>query len=316
LALKLPFFIVITKIDMVEPVVLNQTLEDLKKLLQAGAVNRKPMVVTNPEDILPLSDTMNSDRICPIFTVSSVSGQNIDKLTKFLYLLKSRNEYNSMIGGIDEPTEFDIHERFNVQGSGLVVSGTVRSGTVRVGQTLLCGPDKNRKFRPVVVKTIHVNRVNEETAPAGSFCCFSIKSKDKKEELTKDDFRKGMCLLDPALQPMPTWEFDAEILVLNHSTLIKKGYQAVLHCGVIRQTVTIKAMNKENLKARDNALIRFRFMYHPEYLKKDLTILLREGRTKILGVITNLIKENDEAPKLELIKTEEEMQEKPIGPVN
>jgi hypothetical protein len=39
--------------------------------------------------------------------------------------------------------------------------------------------------------------------------------------------------------------------------------------------------------------VRFRFMYSPEYLKLGVTILLREGRTKILGTITRLVPDRD-----------------------
>lgn len=297
LALKLPFFIVVTKVDMVEKVVLDKTLDDLKKLLKSNTVNRKPMVITNDGEVEAAAMALASDKICPILPLSSVTGENINKLTRFLYLLKTRNQENSMIGGIDEPVEIDIHERFNVTGIGLVVSGALRSGTVKLGQDLLCGPDRFKKFRRVTVKSIHVNRVPVEEAQSGNFVCCAIRSTNKKEDLTKDDFRKGMCLLDPSLEPTPVWEFDAEIVVLHHGTTIKDGYQAVMHCGVVRQQVSILNMDKSVLRAKDNAHIRFRFMYHPEYLKKDSTILLREGRTKILGIITQIYGSDKEIGK-------------------
>lgn len=46
------------------------------------------------------------------------------------------------------------------------------------------------------------------------------------------------------------------------------------------------------LRTNDKGIVRFRFMYAPEYLKPGLTILLREGRTKILGTIVNLLADN------------------------
>jgi GTPase len=52
-----------------------------------------------------------------------------------------------------------------------------------------------------VIKTIHVNRVAAEECFAGSFATFSIKAINKKDELNKTDFRKGMCLLDPSIKP-------------------------------------------------------------------------------------------------------------------
>ena len=293
LAIKLPFFIVMTKIDMVEKVVADKTIEELKTLLKTNAVNRKPVLISNDKDMEVCADAIVSDRICPIFTVSSVNGENVDRLTKFIYNLRTRNQFNEMIGSIDAPVEFDIHERFVVTGVGLVVSGTLRSGTIKIGQVLLCGPDKFKKFRAVTVRSIHVNRVVEEEAYAGSFCCFSIKAVNKKEELLKTDFRKGMCLLSPELDPIPVWQFEAEVIVLHHATTIKEGYQAVMHCGVVRQTVCIEKMTKEVLRAKDSDVLSFKFMYHPEFIKKDSRIILREGRTKILGVITKVIRPNE-----------------------
>ena len=138
-----------------------------------------------------------------------------------------------------------------------------------------------------------MNRVPEDEAYAGSFCCFSIKALNKKEELQKADFRKGMCVLDPQIDPIPVWQFEAEVIVLHHATTIKLGYQAVMHCGVIRQTVCIEKMTREVLRAKDSDVLSFKFMYHPEFIKKDSRIILREGRTKILGVVTRVIKPND-----------------------
>jgi len=293
LALKLPFFVVVTKIDMTPSEVVDNTLKTLHKLLTASSVNRKPLIVNSKEDIEISANAMVSDRICPIFQISSVSGTGVPELTNFIYKLKTRNLQNASIGSIDDPSEFDIHEKFIVTGVGIVVSGTLRAGTVKVGDTLLCGPDKFRSFRPVTIRSIHVNRVPTDVAYAGSFCCFSIKNVGKKGEMGKKDFRKGMILIDQVLEPKPSWEFDAEVVVLHHSTTIQDGYQAVMHCGVIRQTVSIKQMSQDLLRTNDKGLIRFKFLYHPEYINKDSTILLREGRTKILGVVTTVYNVNE-----------------------
>lgn len=70
----------------------------------------------------------------------------------------------------------------------------------------------------------------------------------------------------------------------------------MLHCGVIRQAVNLKKIyqnEEELLRNEDRGLVRFRFMYSPEYIKLGLTILLREGRTKILGTITRLITDKE-----------------------
>ena len=67
LALKLPFFVVITKIDMTPPEITQNTINVLKKILTASSVNRKPLLVDNDEINHTAAEALISDRICPIF---------------------------------------------------------------------------------------------------------------------------------------------------------------------------------------------------------------------------------------------------------
>ena len=78
------------------------------------------------------------------------------------------------------------------------------------------------------------------------------------------------------------------MVILHHATTIKPNYQAVIHCGVIRQAAKVVEMNKDLLRTGDKGHIKFRFMYRPEYLKIGTTILFREGRTKGLGVVSSV----------------------------
>lgn len=43
-----------------------------------------------------------------------------------------------------------------------------------------------------------------------------------------------MVLIDPNIKIEPVREFEANVNVLHHPTTMSPGYQAVLHCGVIR----------------------------------------------------------------------------------
>jgi len=44
----------------------------------------------------------------------------------------------------------------------------------------------------------------------------------------------------------------------------------------------------EHLRSGERGVVKFRFMYNTEYIKPQSIILLREGRTKIYGVITKV----------------------------
>ena len=48
--------------------------------------------------------------------------------------------------------------------------------------------------------------------------------------------------------------------------LQQNHYQAVIHCGIIRQTAAIEEINRECLRTGDNAVCKFRFMMRSEYL--------------------------------------------------
>jgi GTPase len=45
LALEIPFFIVITKIDMVDKETLKKTIFEIKKIMKASFVNKKPFLI-------------------------------------------------------------------------------------------------------------------------------------------------------------------------------------------------------------------------------------------------------------------------------
>ena len=289
LALEIPFFLVITKIDMVEPEILKKTIKTLSKLLMCSAVSKKPMLVNydNPGEVEVAIEALRSTKVCPIFKVSNVTNYGMPELTRFMFLMKNRKGVKEL-GKPSDFVEFDVHEKFIVNGVGLVVSGLLKSGSIVGGQNLFLGPDKYNYFKMVQVKSIHFARVPVEKAFAGQFCCIALKSLKKKEELKKEDIRKGIVLLEANNLPKSCRGFEAEVAVLHHSSTIKPGYESVLHCGVIRQSVRIIAMDKGVIRTGDKAIIKFRFMFTPEYIKPNSTFLLREGRTKILGQITRL----------------------------
>lgn len=238
--------------------------------------------------MLPIAQAMDKNRICPIFCVSNVTGEGLPKLVEFLSLIQSRIGTSGLFKSPSEPVEFFIDGVYQVTGVGLVVAGTMKSGTVTPNSTLLLGPDKSGQFKQVIVKTIHHKRVAVEKCVSGQAVCFHIKSVDKKYQLKRNNFRKGMVLIDKSLPPSIVYEFEAEVVILHHATTIKTNYQAVIHCGVVRQAAKVLDMNKDILRTGDKGHIRFKFMYRPEYLQVGTTILFREGKTKGLGIVSDI----------------------------
>ena len=61
-----------------------------------------------------------------------------------------------------------------------------------------------------------------------------------------------MVLVEASLHPHASWEFDADIAILTHSTTIAPKYQAVIHCEIVRQAARVVAMDRERLRSGDS----------------------------------------------------------------
>ncbi|KAJ3103986.1 GTP-binding protein 1 [Phlyctochytrium planicorne] len=279
LALQVPVYIVITKIDMCPANVLESTVKQLSKILKSSGCRKIPIFVKTVGDVIVTASNFVSERICPIFMVSNITGEGLDLLKMFLNILhaNSLGRYDT-----EKPVEYQITDTFSVPGVGTVVSGTIISGLVHVGDSLLLGPDSTGQFVPTIIKSIQRKRVNVPCASAGQSASFALK------KIKRSSLRKGMVMLSKSLNPKAVYEFEAEILVLYHSTTIGAKYQAMLHCGCVRQTAKIVGMDKQVLRTGDRAAVRFRFIQHPEYLKIGTRLLFREGRTKGVGKVISL----------------------------
>lgn len=277
LALNVPVFVVVTKIDMCPPNVLQETLKMLQRILKSPGCRKIPVIVQNTDDVVCSATNFTSERMCPIFQVSNVSGENLDLLTMFLNLLSTRLKSETTA-----PAEFQIDDTFSVPGVGTVVSGTLLQGTIKLNDTLLLGPDALGHFQQITVKSIHRKRMPVREVKGGQTASFSLK------KVKRSSIRKGMVMVSPKLEPKACWEFEGEILVLHHPTTISVRYQAMVHVGSVRQTATIMNMTKEHLRTGDKSIVRFRFIKNPEYLKTDMRMVFREGRTKAIGNITKL----------------------------
>ncbi|KAL8592665.1 GTP-binding protein 1 [Nucella lapillus] len=277
LALNVPVFVVVTKVDMCPPNVLQETLKLLTRILKSPGCRKIPVIVQNKDDVVCSATNFTSERMCPVFQVSNVTGENLDLLKMFLNLLSTRVKCD-----LSKPPEFQIDDTFSVPGVGTVVSGTLLQGYIKLNDTLLLGPDALGQFQPIVIKSIHRKRMPVREVRGGQTASFALK------KIKRSSIRKGMVMVSPRLEPKACWEFEGEILVLHHPTTISVRYQAMVHVGSVRQTATIIQMTEEHLRTGDKAMVRFRFIKNPEYLKNNMRLVFREGRTKAVGTITNL----------------------------
>lgn len=170
LALNVPVFVVVTKIDMCPPNVLQDTMKLLVRILKSPGCRKIPVIVHSEDDVIVSATNFVSERLCPIFQVSNVTGKNLDLLKMFLNLLSTR-----MPNSDSEPAEFQIDDTYSVPGVGTVVSGTTLKGVIKLNDILLLGPDPLGHFQPVAIKSIHRKRMPVREVHGGQTASFALK---------------------------------------------------------------------------------------------------------------------------------------------
>mmetsp|Transcript_39503 Transcript_39503/g.87887 ORF Transcript_39503/g.87887 Transcript_39503/m.87887 type:complete len:658 (-) Transcript_39503:428-2401(-) len=277
LALKVPVFFIITKVDIAPEHILRQTVQALTAILKKPGVKKKPFLVRNVDDVLLCARNVNTDSLAPIFLTSAVTGKGLELVRLFYNLIPQRQRW---VERQRDLPEFVVDETFGVPGVGTVVAGTVKRGIITPNMTLLMGPDiADGTFKPVSIKSIHYKRLPVQQVVAGQTAALALK------KIKRNQVRKGMVLVDERIKPKASWEFDADIAILTHSTTIQPRYQAVIHCEIVRQAARVVAMDCERLRSGDRACVRFRFIQRPEYLVANTRFVFREGKTKGIGIV-------------------------------
>uniref|UniRef100_A0A8C1LW89 GTP-binding protein 2 n=1 Tax=Cyprinus carpio TaxID=7962 RepID=A0A8C1LW89_CYPCA len=284
MALKVPIFIVVSKVDLCAKGTVERTVRQLERILKQPGCNKVPMLVSSTDDAVTAAQKFaQSPSITPIFTLSSVSGESLDLLKVFFNILPPLSNSKEQEELMQQLTEFQVDEIYTVPDVGTVVGGTLYSGICREGEQLVVGPTDDGEFRELTVCSIQRNRSGCRVLRAGQAATLALGDFDRSL------LRKGMVMVSPEMNPTICWRFEAEIVLLFHAKTFHKGFQVTVHVGNVRQTATVEALQgKDELRTGEKAVVRFKFIKHPEYLKVGAKLLFREGVTKGIGQVTKL----------------------------
>ncbi|XP_043473458.1 GTP-binding protein 2 [Leptopilina heterotoma] len=284
LALRIPFVIVVTKIDIGyrNP---HEIILQLETALQAQGCSKKLVLHTNNNDEHNVCDI---DAI-PLFLVSCVTGEGLGNLTNFIKDLLPTDP--TPAENDPENCLFQIDETFRVVGlNEPVLGGLLVKGLITPGTRLLVGPLPDGEFSPVKVVTLHRNKTPCCVVRASQSASLTIEPLSKRDP-PLPHLRPGMVLVSSREHPHATLFFQATILVVYHPTAIFPGFQTTVHTGNVRQTCIFEGIMEkkdEGLQTNETASVLLRFVCHPEYLHVGMRLLLREGRAKAIGKITQI----------------------------
>ncbi|ENN71167.1 eukaryotic peptide chain release factor GTP-binding subunit ERF3A-like [Dendroctonus ponderosae] len=158
----------------------------------------------------------------------------------------------------DGPFMMPIVDKYKDMGT--VVMGKVESGECRKGQSLVIMPNRT----PVTVDMLLSD--DDEVSRVVSGENVKIKVKGVEEE----DVSPGFVLCD-ALNPVHTCKvFDAQLVIIEHKSIICAGYSAVMHIHCAAEEITVKALiclidKKTGEKSKTR----------PRFVKQDQVAIMR-----------------------------------------
>ncbi|MFH1506315.1 MAG: translation elongation factor EF-1 subunit alpha [archaeon] len=139
------------------------------------------------------------------------------------------------------PLRLPIQDVYNITGIGVVPVGRVETGVVKVGDKIIAVPGREGKGVLGEMKSIEMHHEQMQSAEPGDNIGFNVRGFGKK------DIARGDVIGHADNPPTVASEFTAQIVVLNHPSVITAGYTPVFHihtaqvaCQVIE---IVKQMN-------------------------------------------------------------------------
>ncbi len=176
------------------------------------------------------------------------------------------------------PMRMAIQDVYEITGIGTVPVGKVETGIMKPGQKVIILPGRSGVGVPGEIKSIEAHHEQLPEAEAGDNVGVNIRGVGKK------DIARGDVICDAAYPAKIVEEFTAQIAVINHPTVIAKGYTPVFHV----HTAQIPCQFVELVSKLDPRTGQVA-QDHPDFLKNGDVAIVK------LKPIGNLVLETAEA---------------------
>jgi len=165
----------------------------------------------------------------PFIPLSSINGDNVVKKSENMSwydgptLVEQLDQLKEPEKPTDLPLRLPIQDVYNITGIGVVPVGRVETGIMKIGDKVIVVPGREGKGVEGEVKTIEMHHEQLQQAEPGDNIGFNVRGIGKK------DIARGDVLGHVDNPPTVASEFTAQIVVLNHPTVVTAGYTPVFH---------------------------------------------------------------------------------------
>ncbi|MBW2964509.1 translation elongation factor EF-1 subunit alpha [Candidatus Woesearchaeota archaeon] len=181
----------------------------------------------------------------PFIPIASLVGENVvKKQTKMPWytgptLLEAMNALQPPEKPTQLPLRLPLQDVYNITGIGVVPVGRVETGVMKVGDKIIVVPARDGKGIRGEVKSIEMHHEQMQVAEPGDNVGFSVRGIGKK------DCARGDVLGHESNVPTVAQEFTAQIVVLNHPSVITVGYTPVFHIHTAQVACQFIAIEKK-----------------------------------------------------------------------
>ncbi|MGC8691542.1 MAG: translation elongation factor EF-1 subunit alpha [Thermoplasmata archaeon] len=161
----------------------------------------------------------------PFIPTSGYLGDNIAKKSQNMpwyngpTLIEALDNLKMPEKPLDKPLRIPVQDVYSIQGIGTVPVGRVETGLLKVNDQVIFMPANKSGD----VKSIEMHHQAMEKAEPGDNIGFNVRG------IAKNDIKRGDVCGHVTNPPTVAAEFTAQIVVLNHPSVISPGYTPVFH---------------------------------------------------------------------------------------
>ena len=201
----------------------------------------------------------------PIIPISGYKGDNILKPSPNLKwfngptLIQALDSLKVPEKPTNKPLRLPVQDVYSITGIGTVPVGRIETGILKVGDKVVFQPaDKQGE-----VKSIEMHHENMTQAEPGDNVGFNVRG------IAKNDVKRGDVCGSQSSPPTVVKGFTAQIVVLNHPSVIAVGYKPVFHVHTSQVACRIEEIVK-TLNPKDGTTLKEK----PDFIKTgDIAIV-------------------------------------------
>jgi elongation factor 1-alpha len=215
----------------------------------------------------------------PFIPISALEGDNVAKKSENMSwyngptVQEQFDNFKEPEKPVELPLRLPLQDVYNIAGIGVVPVGRVETGKMKVGDKVIVVPGREGKGITGEVKSIEAHHEQMTEALPGDNIGFNVRGIGKK------DIARGDVLGHTDNPPTVCKEFTAQIVILNHPTVLSAGYTPVFHIHTSQVACKIEAILKKIDPASGQVVAE-----NPDFVKNGDAAIVKVVPTKPLVI--------------------------------